>query len=253
MRLRAPPHLDNGNQAAFGAADVVDEYGRQAALTLCEDALFRSELTPGIALLDLGVGAGRTTPVLSALAYRYVGIDYAPAMVAACRERFPELDFRVMDAADLAAFADASFDAVVFSFNGFDYVYPREKRHAALQEWRRVLRSGGTVLLSCHNARSIVVRPKVDRRHLVRTLGGSLRRGVRQVARVGRWNAFWRGEGYVMDPTHGGLLTWFTTPTRFAAEARRAGFELRRVLPSGHPRPEWRWEAAWFYYVLVRN
>ena len=39
-------------------------------------------------MLDIGVGAGRTTVSFAPLVRRYVGVDYSRAMVEACRRRF---------------------------------------------------------------------------------------------------------------------------------------------------------------------
>jgi ubiquinone/menaquinone biosynthesis C-methylase UbiE len=241
----------------YDAPEVVSEYELQAAeLTPCEQALFDAELAPGIDVLDVGVGAGRTTPAVSRLARRYVGIDCAAGMVAVCRHRFIHLDFRVMDAAVLAGLDDRSFDAVVFSFNGIDCLLPAERRELAWREFARVLRPGGKLLVSSHNARQILMRPELDRssaRRLARSLGGWAARSMRQVVRVVRWSAFWRGEGYLMESLHGGMPIWYSTPRRVAEEARRAGFELKQVRPRGYPRHELRWETMWFYYVFVRR
>ena len=78
----------------------------------------------GKEILDIGVGGGRTAPQLHALASRYVGIDYAAAMVDRCRGLFPTLDFRCCDARDMKEFDSDSFDVAWFSFNGIDYVSP---------------------------------------------------------------------------------------------------------------------------------
>ena len=60
----------------------------------------------GKAILDLGMGCGRTTEYLLRLSRNYVGVDYAPAMTEHCRSRFPCVDFRTGDASDLAPFGD---------------------------------------------------------------------------------------------------------------------------------------------------
>lgn len=109
----------------------------------------------GADVLDLGVGGGRTTPHLARRCRRYVGVDYAAPMVEACRKRFAALSlerdvrFEVADARELP-FAPASFDVVVFSFNGLDVV-DRIDRLRALAECRRVLRPGGWFVHSSHN------------------------------------------------------------------------------------------------------
>jgi ubiquinone/menaquinone biosynthesis C-methylase UbiE len=65
-------------------------------------------------VLDLGVGAGRTSPFLARRAQRYVGLDYSHRLVSVARKRFPSLDIRHGDARDLTQFGQHSFDFVLF-------------------------------------------------------------------------------------------------------------------------------------------
>ena len=104
----------------------------------------------GRPILDIGVGAGRTTALLKALSTDYIGIDYTREMVDACRARHPGARIEHMDARDLSAFADGQFAMVMFSFNGIDAV-GLEDRHKVLREVRRVLQPGGIFLVSAHN------------------------------------------------------------------------------------------------------
>ena len=127
------------NLTTYLAPEVASHYAGLNYLTLCERLLFRTYIKPGMAVLDLGVGGGRTTSYLSRVASRYVGVDYSEAMIRACRRKFPNLNFLLADASDLSAFEDASFDAVVFSYNGLDCVVPDQKRHRCLRECWRVL------------------------------------------------------------------------------------------------------------------
>ncbi len=101
-------------------------------------------------VLDVGVGAGRTTIYLAPLARRYEAIDYSPVMIESAKARFPGISFRVADMRDLSAYADASFDFVFGSNNVIDAV-SHEDRLRALAEFRRVLRVGGTLVFSSHN------------------------------------------------------------------------------------------------------
>src|SRR6185437_14233422 len=103
-------------------------------------------------VLDLGVGGGRTAPLLSALSTDYRGIDYAPAMVAIARQRFPAMTFLEMDARRLL-FPDASFGLAMFSYNGIDSV-DLAGRQLVVQEVHRVLRPGGYFVFSSLNRRS---------------------------------------------------------------------------------------------------
>jgi len=121
---------------------------------------------PTTRMLDLGIGAGRTAFVFSAIAEHYVGIDYSSGMIAAARRALTDDDRRqikVGDARHLEDLADASFDVVLFSFNGIDHV-PADDRATVLREIHRVLRPGGTLLFSSHCLR--VLTPTYCQRSL---------------------------------------------------------------------------------------
>lgn len=147
------------NRAAYRSASLVNYYRQLQQLQPAEQVVlerWRNRL-PGWRLLDLGVGGGRTTAHFAPLAGEYVGADYAPEMVAACRDRFPETPtrrFAVADARDLRQFADDSFDAVLFSFNGIDYVEHGD-RLQILREICRVGKPGSPVCFSSHNLQGI--------------------------------------------------------------------------------------------------
>jgi SAM-dependent methyltransferase len=101
-------------------------------------------------ILDLGVGAGRTIPLVLPMSRDYVGLDYTAELVRACRDKYPHVRVVHGDARDLSRFADESFQLVMFSFNGIDAVCPPD-RVVILREIRRVLRPGGALLFSTHN------------------------------------------------------------------------------------------------------
>lgn len=59
---------------------------------------FTAAMPRGGAVLDLGCGAGE--PIARHLidqGYRVAGVDSSPTMIALCRERFPEAEWRVAD------------------------------------------------------------------------------------------------------------------------------------------------------------
>ena len=100
-------------------------------------------------ILDIGVGAGRTTPFLRAISTDYVAVDYTPEFVEAFRRRFPDIRVHEADARKLSAFEDESFGLVFFSFNGIGAV-DHEDRMKILREAHRVLKPGGVFCFSNH-------------------------------------------------------------------------------------------------------
>lgn len=105
--------------------------------------------------LDVGCGTG---PVIALLAEKYpekhfVGLDITPAMINAAQAKgLSNAEFVVGDAEDLP-FDDSSFDAVLCS-NSFHH-YPNPE--AFLREARRVLRSGGKLILRDYTSNDLVV------------------------------------------------------------------------------------------------
>ena len=103
-------------------------------------------------MLDIGVGNGRTAFTFAALCATYLGIDYAPAMVANSRREVGEderVTFAHADARDLVVL-DRTFDVVLFSFNGIDSVAHAD-RARVLSQIHAVLRPAGTFLFSSHS------------------------------------------------------------------------------------------------------
>jgi SAM-dependent methyltransferase len=154
--LATPSLLDSVNQAAWRGPRVITELGTVHELECWLDPGERAGLTRlapevrGRRALDVGVGTGRTVPIMRLLTDRYVAIDYTPEMVEVCRARYPDCDVRLGDARHLVDFDDATFGFVIFSFNGLDAV-DHDDRQRALSEIARVLGPGGWFFYSTHN------------------------------------------------------------------------------------------------------
>jgi SAM-dependent methyltransferase len=68
-------------------------------------------IAPGARVLELGCGLGDLLAAVSPA--RGVGVDFSPAMVSLARQRHPELEFHVADAAEFAS--EEQFDYIIVS------------------------------------------------------------------------------------------------------------------------------------------
>ena len=241
---------DEANRQAFSRPEAIAGYERTDGLTSAERRLFAEHIAPGATVLDLGVGTGRTVPTLSATASVYIGIDYSAEMIAAGRRLHPDADLRVGDAADLSAFDDHSFDVVVFSFNGIDYLHPDPKRVRCIDEVARVIQPGGRFVFSSHDPRALIRRrtPESGARGTAIAAYQSARRVVDRVPTA----AFLRGTGYVHDRVLGGLETHMATPRQVVAEIEPHGFRHIQTVP-GEGAKGGRWSTSWWYYVFSHS
>jgi phosphatidylethanolamine/phosphatidyl-N-methylethanolamine N-methyltransferase len=129
--------------------------GRRAAIVAAEQV--------GGRILEVGVGTGISLPGYSAR-NRIVGIDLSEAMLRKAQKRVTELSLdhveglEVMDAEHLS-FPDASFDVVVAHY----VVSTVPNPEAALDEFARILRPGGEIILVNRVGADAGLRLKVER------------------------------------------------------------------------------------------
>lgn len=95
------------------------------------------EAKPGERILDLGCGTGHLTEQIAATGAKIVGVDRSPDMIRQAREKYPSLQFAVMDAREIR-FAEL-FDAV-FSNATLHWIKEPEK---VVVEIAKVLRPNG--------------------------------------------------------------------------------------------------------------
>jgi SAM-dependent methyltransferase len=115
--------------------------------------LVRAEL-PCEAFLDAGCGDGRYVAALAAeLPPRRAGVDLSERILATARARVADADFRQASLEELP-FADGEFDLVLCS-QVIEHV--PEAGHA-VDELARVLRHGGTLIISTDNEHNTVTR-----------------------------------------------------------------------------------------------
>lgn len=232
--LLADEYVAVANHKAYARPAIVQYYighngqmpPEPAVFAACEDAW------KGGDVLDIGVGAGRTCEFLPQATKSYIGLDYVPGMVRAARARFPDLDLRRGDARDLSEFADASFDFVLFSFNGIDSIDHDGRMQSHREAWR-VLRPGGAYMFSGHNLDNIgsrlflkhMFRAKVSASP-VATLKSFGRIGVRVLNFLRNRAPARPGETYALFPDPGND---FAAPHYYAGAA-----EVRRQLEVTH-------------------
>jgi ubiquinone/menaquinone biosynthesis C-methylase UbiE len=146
--------LDAINRRTWKTRNVFQQYrclegyvdpGEQAATEYLADEC------RGTAVLDIGVGCGRTTPLLRTISSDYIGVDYTRELLEVAAQKHPLVRYQFMDARDMGVFGDASFYLVNFSYNAIDAV-GYEDRLRILREVYRVLKPGGLFLFSAHNA-----------------------------------------------------------------------------------------------------
>ena len=123
-------------------AGIAPEYGWMGALlSFGQDPLWRRFLVSrvgapaGSSILDVASGTGLVARALSARGYRVTALDASEAMLRSGSGT------RVLARAELLPFADASFDALTFTYL-LRYV---DDPAATLAELARVTRPGGTV------------------------------------------------------------------------------------------------------------
>jgi SAM-dependent methyltransferase len=171
------------NRAVYESAGVYRHY-LSHELTLSEEAcLLKYQMkVAGRDVLDIGVGAGRTTRYLSQFAGCYVGVDYSRVMVSYMKKTMPNVRVQEADFQDLRMFGDCSFDFVFAPNNVIDSL-SHEGRQKALSEASRVLRPSGVLAVSSHN---INYKSAFD----VPRLNGSFN-PARLVARTGQFLFSW--------------------------------------------------------------
>jgi SAM-dependent methyltransferase len=164
-------------------------------------------------LLDVGTGRGALALPARALGYQVTAIDASAAMVARLAAGHPDLDVRLMNAAQLG-FGDAKFDVVTAGF----VMHLLDDPVAGVRAVRRVLKPGGWFAF---------------------TVPGQA---------AGRLEFAGRAEELLVDfsrylPPGGGVGTSFEEAPALAA----AGFSsveesrIRVELPVADPETVWRW------------
>ncbi len=196
----------------------------------------------GRPILDLGVGMGRTVPILRPLASEYRGVDFLRSMVEASLRAYPDASIAVGDARSLAEYPAAHFAMVVFSYNGVDAVSASDRR-LVFRAVRRVLAPRGVFFFSTLNidGPSFRERPWKIRVWSPRSVLGYGRQALRQLVGAPLDLVNWmkirrggdRGPGFAVAPLsahHYGVLAHYTSLDRQRQELDEEGFAADPVV-----------------------
>jgi len=232
------------NKQTYLSPKVIDFYSQSADLQPPEKTIVQI-LAPMLAdakMLDVGVGAGRTTEYFAPIVKSYTAVDFSAGMIECCRSkyssRFPQARFAVGDAKDLKEFENEKFDFILFSFNGVDYM-PVTARVQCLQKARTLLAPGGYLAFSTHNIFSLrkltvgavfklrwnmlATMAKVARRMKVRKMNAAALRTIETSDYV-----------FVNDGSHDfGLKQCFIRPSYQLQMLRDCGYQSIRVFELG--------------------
>jgi SAM-dependent methyltransferase len=243
----------------YGSASGWLERGEQIAVLSVADAV------RGAPILDIGVGGGRTAPLMQEISTDYCGIDFAPKMVAMAHSQFPGFDFREMDARHME-FDDGHFALVTFSYNGIDAV-DLDGRRAIMREVHRVLGPGGYVVLSALNRNGSEWLPRWPDWEMFQGAGLRPLRLLRATAKLllGGFNRLrWSGKRCddadeaigTLAAHNSSLLTMFTSPSGTQRQMQEAGFTVEAMFdPDGGElalKDGTHSEAPW-YHVVARK
>lgn len=198
-------NIEQDNIDSFSSELSVKEYSKRY-LRAGEEYVIKKYMPAGSLVLDAGCGAGRTTSYISENGCSVVGADISAPLIKKAKDLYPDIDFQVMDARNLD-FEDNSFDVVFFSFNGIDNLASLQERNRAISEMKRVLKPGGYLIYSSHNALAIP-RTKMSWKILFNNFG-KLRIGPH-----------WRGEEYEF----GKLIQYYNNLWNEKARLRALGF-----------------------------
>lgn len=148
--LKPPPRDGKAlTQARFG--DVAANYRLSEVHAAGPDLdlmLAAAQVAAEARVLDAGCGAGHTAMAFAAVARQVIACDFTPAMLAQtamlARERGAANIRPQLADVECLPFADDSFDLVATRYSAHHWLKPKR----ALDEFKRLLKPGGVLLLS---------------------------------------------------------------------------------------------------------
>ncbi len=136
------PEIVQSTYNAVGASYAA-RYG-DTSFVLAQLERVAAIVPANVHVLDAGCGAGRATWWFVQHGYHVTAVDFSSTMLDLARQAAPTATIQHMDIRALA-FDDGAFDAV---WSCFSLIHiPKTDVSRTLCEWRRVLRSGGSLFI----------------------------------------------------------------------------------------------------------
>lgn len=177
--------------------------------TVAERYLLNS-LPESSSVLDVGCGAGRISVYMAERGYRVIGIDVSEGLLSIAREfsmkKSQHIHFFLSEGIKLP-YQDEEFD-IVIGFKILCYIPTRELRNEKLKEFYRVLRVGGTCIITQNIVPDEYIDDAQDEHYLSNPAS--------QFEILEKGDHFPLGSGYVR---------WFTEDDLFN-EIRNTDFEI---------------------------
>lgn len=114
----------------------------------------------GDSVLDVGCGNGRLLQLFNDTHITYTGLDQSEGLISVAKKKFPDASFVVGNMTELP-FPDESFDAV-YCIAAFHHLPNDELRIKTLQEMKRVLKSGGVIVMMNWNLEATFAKNKIE-------------------------------------------------------------------------------------------
>lgn len=153
---KLPAGVDRGLWDYLHSDEMVGGYDRQMAasrLAAFDVAFCETQFPAPGRLIDLGCGTGRLARHFANRGFDCVGVDLSEPMLAEARALTgnPSVTYAVANLTDLSGWANDTFDDAACLFSTFGMIRGVAERARALQEFARVLRPGGRLVLHVHN------------------------------------------------------------------------------------------------------
>lgn len=222
------------------------------ALQAPEQAIFNMLPLASMSVLDIGIGAGRTTHYLASRCKHYIGVDYSAPMIEAAKQQFPSIALHVADARSLPF--QEHFDFILFSFNGIDNM-PHEDRITTLNEIKKSLKPGGYFAFSSHNIFGAKKLFHIQWNRKPRRMIESAKRWYKTRTRNPSWSTIITKDNVVINEgAHAlNLQQYYIKPKAQIEQLSSCGFTNIRVLDleGAKLQDPYTSEDNWIYYLCT--